>query len=945
MFKNDTQDQRPLFCRFLQHFKTKSHRSIMIGLVAALAAQASGQIAITEWMYSGNDGEFIEFTNVGDDAIDMTGWSVDDDSQTPGTVDLSSFGIVQAGQSVVLTDVLAADFIAAWSLSDTPVIGESTAGLSRNDQINLYDSSNTLIAQLNYGDEVYPGTPRTQYISCNIPASGYDLTTVSTDWTYAAIGDNFGSRTSLNGDIASPGRIVGYSLFDYDMDGDVGLSDFAGFIIYFGLSYDSELPDYGLTPNASGYIAADPDQDFDIDLIDFAAFTNCYSGEDNPAVPSCGCSTEEYTDTIITLNGDSISVDGTGVTIDGTTATITSVGTYIISGTLNDGQIAVSSPNAGTVKLVLNGAAISSSTSAAINIMEATYASIVLADGTANTLSDASTYVYEDATIDEPSSCLFSDESMAISGTGSLSVYANYNDAIVSKDELIIYDGTINVTSVDDGIRGKDYLLIKGGDITLNTTGDALKSDNDEDTALGYITIDGGTLNITSGGDGISAETNVTVNAGDITVKSGGGYTATIADDLSAKAIKGLVSVAINGGTLSLNSADDALHSNDTITVTGGSVDIASADDAVHADLTANINGGTLNILDCYEGIEAANITITDGDIDITCDEDGITADETVYITGGDIWILAAGGYSGSIADDYSAKGIKGLVSIVIDGGVFTVNTADDSFHSNDTITINDGSFRIASGDDGVHADSSLEINGGTMTIFRSYEGLEAAVITINDGTFDITTSDDGINVAGGNDGSGDPWTPPHMGGDPSTSTGDYFLYINGGYIAVNAAGDGLDANGSIVMTGGTVIVNGPTESMNGPLDYDGTFNISGGTLVAVGSSQMAQAPSTTSTQRSVKITYSQWQTAGNLVHIENSSTGANLLTFASAKNYQSCVFSSPDLTSGTSYKLYGGGSSSGTAVSGLYLDGTYTAGTQKTTFTASSIVTNVSTN
>lgn len=70
---------------------------LAIGLVALLASAAFGDMVISEWMYSGTDGEYIEFTNNGSESVDMTGWSYDDDSQTPGTVDLSAFGVVEPG--------------------------------------------------------------------------------------------------------------------------------------------------------------------------------------------------------------------------------------------------------------------------------------------------------------------------------------------------------------------------------------------------------------------------------------------------------------------------------------------------------------------------------------------------------------------------------------------------------------------------------------------------------------------------------------------------------------------------------------------------------------------------------------------------------------------------------------------------------------------------------
>ena len=154
--------------------------NLALGLLLTIAPLAQGQIVITEWMYAGANGEFIEFTNVGNDAVDMTGWSCDDSSQLPGTVDLSAFGVVAPGESVVLTEAPAADFATAWGLSGVGIIGDLSTNLGRNDQINLYDAGSALVDQLSFGDEDYPGTPRAKDASCNIPNTDYGYTVAQT---------------------------------------------------------------------------------------------------------------------------------------------------------------------------------------------------------------------------------------------------------------------------------------------------------------------------------------------------------------------------------------------------------------------------------------------------------------------------------------------------------------------------------------------------------------------------------------------------------------------------------------------------------------------------------------------------------------------------------------------------------------------------------------------
>ncbi|MBN2216505.1 MAG: lamin tail domain-containing protein, partial [Pirellulales bacterium] len=139
------------------------------------AATARAEMRITEWMYKGakinaaeEENEFIEFTNVGSTNVDMTGWSYDDNSQTSGTVDLSAFGIVAPGESVILAEPNEADFRTEWNLASTiKVIGSNGANLGRNDEINLYDDSDTLVDQLTFGDEDFPGSIRTQCVSGN----------------------------------------------------------------------------------------------------------------------------------------------------------------------------------------------------------------------------------------------------------------------------------------------------------------------------------------------------------------------------------------------------------------------------------------------------------------------------------------------------------------------------------------------------------------------------------------------------------------------------------------------------------------------------------------------------------------------------------------------------------------------------------------------------------
>src|SRR5690606_28538645 len=106
--------------------------------------------------------------------------------------------------------------------------------------------------------------------------------------------------------------------------------------------------------------------------------------------------------------------------------------------------------------------------------------------------------------VDEPNAALYSTADLTITGTGALEVHGNANDGITSKDGLVIESGTITVDAVDDAVRGKDYVVVSGGTLDLTAGGDGIKSDNDEDAALGYVYVADGDVTVTAGDDGIA---------------------------------------------------------------------------------------------------------------------------------------------------------------------------------------------------------------------------------------------------------------------------------------------------------------------------------------------------------------------------------------------------------------------------------------------------------
>lgn len=532
---------------------------------------------------------------------------------------------------------------------------------------------------------------------------------------------------------------------------------------------------------------------------------------------------------------------------------------------------------------------------------------------------------------------VLSGSSITVAGTGADGVSVDGSKVTITRAGAYSLSGTLadGQVVVDTKDEAEVLLVLNGVDISSSTSAPIYIADAED----AVIILANGAKNTVSDGNAYvleadSDEPNAAIfSKADLTIEGKGALTveASYNDGIASKD-----SLTITGGVLTVDAVDDGIRGKDYLFVTGGDFTVQAGGDGLKSDIEDDPALG-------YVTIEAGVLNVTAGG-------DAISGQTDVAVAGGELTLTSGGGRQNSIDETASAKGIKGLVRVDITGGIFIIDSADDAIHSNGAIAIQGGAFDIATGDDAVHADASIEINGGDFRITECYEGIESATIAINAGNIHLVSSDDGLNVAGGQDASG-MMPGPGRGGRPgrggatgqdvfATSSSQY-LHINGGTIWVDAGGDGIDINGSVEMTDGVLIVNGPTANMNGPLDYDAGFKMTGGYLLAVGSAGMAMAPDASSTQYAVLLNLSSAVRAGSLLHIQSSS-GEEIVTFAPTKQVQSIAFSSPSLAKGESYELYVGGSSTGTAMDGLYQGGAYSGGSQAGSFTISSIVTQV---
>lgn len=490
----------------------------------------------------------------------------------------------------------------------------------------------------------------------------------------------------------------------------------------------------------------------------------------------------------ITLSDAGMSTNAsTEAKVENNICTISQPGVFTVTGEMTGGQIVVDVDKAvypdGVVELDLSGMSLTNTENSPIYIASIADEVVISAkNGTENTISDGTGYTNADG----DTGAVYSKDDIKFKGKGKLTVNGNAADAIVGKDDIKIYNGTLVVNAADDGIRAKDTVTIGNTSsdgtevdysnlsVTVKTkAGDGIKATSTDVSStakqLGLVTVNGGTINIESYADGISAEQFFTMNGGDLTIKTyeGSSYTGS--------------GTAAGGNTGGLGGPGGGMgmdgNSNKTDVSAKGIKAVGLYDEA-----------GTT-----WQSV--GDITINGGRITIDSSDDAIHC-------GGDMQLI---------------------------GGELKLSSADDGAHADHNLT-------IGTKDSGKYDDIVVYVE-------KCYEGIEAQKIYQNSGSVIVNSTDDGFNAAGGSDGSGSgntgmPWGQGGggfgRGGFGGGNSGDYIMQFNGGFAIVNAANgdhDGYDSNGNIEINGGYLVSNG-----NEPFDCgDGgsTIKVNGGVWVS----------------------------------------------------------------------------------------------------------------
>ncbi len=347
-------------------------------------------------------------------------------------------------------------------------------------------------------------------------------------------------------------------------------------------------------------------------------------------------------------------------------------------------------------------------------------------------------------------------------------------------------------------------------------------------------------------------------------------------------AIGGKDGLVIKDAELSIYGVDDGMQIKDYLIVDNAKLKIKALDDGI-------------KIFDDKDP-QRGYFYMKSGEMNITSGGDGIQAETDLLISDGKITILSGEGHTFDNVEDLSLKGLKANDAIVIDGGSFVIDAADDALNSKGIISINGGVFDLSTGDDAMHANVALGVTDGEINVLISKDGLEGNIINIQGGDININALTDGLNILDEEE--------PEL---KSTALIDdqlkkSHLYIKGGKINITAMDDGVDAFDTFVMEGGKLIIHIP-EGGDKALDVKENLIVKDGTIFATQPEDMILLPIENSEQNIAIINLKDIVNKETVLSIENDE--GEIYSSSVNEKYKAFFFSMPDLKDNSEYKVF----------------------------------------
>ena len=457
-----------------------------------------------------------------------------------------------------------------------------------------------------------------------------------------------------------------------------------------------------LTLTSCGGAAGTSDTDSGITAASTETSSNAASKAEMFTDRDLSADYDESSAVTIELSGTSAQASSTnGVSVSGSTVTITKEGTYIVSGSLTDGQIIVEADDTAKVQIVLNGAEITSKTSAAIYVKSADKVFVTTAKGTDNTLANGGSFTPDgDTNID---GAVFAKDDITFNGSGTITVNSPAGHGIVGKDDVKLAGGIITVNAANHGVQANDSVRVAQGTFTINADAkDGVHVSDNADAEEGttsdsFFYMADGSLIISAGDDGIHADAAATVEGGSIDVSKS--Y-----EGLEALAIK------ISGGDIKVAATDDGFNA------AGGNNASSTNSQTFGADDWGGGKGGF------SDGGTDGLIEISGGIIYITAGGDGVDSNGSVTISGG--YTVVCGPTQGDTSVlDYNVEG-------TITGGTF-IGTGGAGMASNFNSVENQGLIAVSVGNQSAGTAVTLTDESG-KTIAEVTPELDYAVVYVS---------------------------------------------------------------------------------------------------------------------------------------------------------------------------------------------------------------------
>ena len=441
----------------------------------------------------------------------------------------------------------------------------------------------------------------------------------------------------------------------------------------------------------------------------------------------------------VTLSGSSAKASSSkGISVSGSTVTITSEGTYIFSGELTDGQIIVEADDAAKVQIVLDGASITSKTSAAIYVKSADKVFVTTAKGTENSLANGGSFTADgDTNID---GAVFAKDDITFNGSGSLTVTSPAGHGIVGKDDVKLAGGTITIDAAEHGVQANDSVRVAEASITINADNkDGVHVSDDADAEEGttsdsFFYMADGSLVINAGDDGIHADAEANIEGGTIDV---------------SKSYEGIEALTVNvsDGDIKVAATDDGINAaggSTQGTSTFGSDDWGGGKGGMMggdggSDGQINISGGNIYIQASGDGVDSNGSVTVSGGYTVVCgpsqgDTSVLDYNSTASITGGTF--IGTGG-AGMAANFSTAE--QGLIAVTVGsqtaGSTVTLKDADGKTIAEVTPELD---YAV------VYVSTDSMTQGGTYTLTA---GNYSEEITLSDNIYS--------NISGGMQGGG----------------------------------------------------------------------------------------------------------------------------------------------------------------------------------------------